>query len=227
MKTEIIFSLKWHFEAKSLSLRNALGLRCPLSVEQTKSLRLYYSDYFSHLISATDLLLEKKYPYRKLFGLSLKEKFIFPGHLDGDLNYSFIRELRNSIIHRGFDVTSFAHVVDSVPMIVAPLTTENDKGTKSYKRFGYYILEVIDKCESTLGLIIADHLFDVGALTNTIDQHQAVDASRRYVNESEIPPWVKEAAFDVLGGIDFEAVRNSQVESLLVLLKINTLRADA
>ena len=63
MKTDVTFTLRWHFEAKNLALQNALRLRCPLSVEQSKALRLYYSEYLAHLVSATDLLLEKESLY--------------------------------------------------------------------------------------------------------------------------------------------------------------------
>jgi hypothetical protein len=58
----VVLSIKWHFEAKNLALRNALRVRAPLSPEAHRELRLSYSEYFVHLMSAADFLLEKEMP---------------------------------------------------------------------------------------------------------------------------------------------------------------------
>ena len=66
-KLEVLRTLKWFFESKNLSLANALIFRAQLSVESQKDLRLYYGQYFIGILSATEFLLDKKYPYNKEF----------------------------------------------------------------------------------------------------------------------------------------------------------------
>jgi len=119
---EMLSAVKWYFELKNLSLRNALAFRCPLSVENQRDLRLYYSQYFAGLLSATELLLEKEHSRCKEFKETLHEKLVFEGHPDGEANYIYLRELRNSIIHRGLDITATAHVDQNIPMIISPIS---------------------------------------------------------------------------------------------------------
>lgn len=84
--SELLSAVKWYFQQKNLSLKNALALRCPLSTEDQKNLRLYYSQYFAGLLSATELLFEKEYPNRADFKKSLEEKLSFDNFSDGELN---------------------------------------------------------------------------------------------------------------------------------------------
>src|SRR5690606_14054260 len=37
---EIVSGLKWYFQAKNLALKNALSIRCPLSVDQQNDIRI-------------------------------------------------------------------------------------------------------------------------------------------------------------------------------------------
>ena len=106
---ERLSALKWYFESKNLSLKNALSLRTPLQAEQQKELRLYYSEYFASLISATELLFEDAYPHKEQFSAALYAGFVFDQLPDGEHNYSYVRELRNSVIHRGLDLCSAGH----------------------------------------------------------------------------------------------------------------------
>lgn len=185
MNADVTFTLNWHFEAKNLALKNALSLRCPLSVQQSKALRLYYSEYLSHLVSATELLLEQEYAQREAFRRLLEEQFVFEGHSDGHANYSFIRELRNSVVHRGYDITSAAHVTGDLPLVIAPPSIANRGGSQVYESFGYYLLDVIAKCEDVIGPVIARHLSEVGLLSAAVEQGQAVDAAKSSIETSK------------------------------------------
>ena len=113
-----------------------MALRCPLSVEQQKELRLYYSAYFAHLLSVTELLLDKRYPHRQNFGEVFETDFVFPGHPNGNENYAYVRELRNSIIHRGYDIASSAHVIKDFLLILAPEHATDRSGNTTYPGFG-------------------------------------------------------------------------------------------
>lgn len=225
MKTNVTFTLNWHFEAKNLALHNALSLRCPLSVEQSKALRLYYSEYLAHLVSATELLLEKEYPHREAFKNLLDEQFVFEEHSDGNANYSFVRELRNSVVHRGYDITSAAHVEGNLLLVIAPPSVTNRGGSKIYQSLGYYLLEVIAKCESVIGPVIARHLSEVGLLSVAVERDQAVNEAREFIESSHaMPPWAKEMALGSIDHVDFAAVRRAQIDALVKILNTNGLQ---
>ncbi len=225
MNIDVTFSLHWHFEAKNFALQNALSLRCPLSVQQSKALRLYYSEYLSHLVSATELLLEKEYLHREAFRSLLEKQFVFDGHPDGSANYSFIRELRNSVVHRGYNITSAAHVAGDLLLIIAPPSIANRGGSKAYEGLGYYLLEVIAKCEGVIGPIIARHLSEVGLLGVAVEQDQAVDTAKEFIEASyAMPPWAKEMALGSIDQVDFAEVRRAQIDALAKILKINGLQ---
>ena len=103
---ELISGLKWYFQAKNLALKSALSIISPLSVDQQNDIRIYYSLYLANLLSATEMLLEKEYLFSQDFKQEIEAALSFPGFTDGENNYSYLRELRNAAIHRGFDICS-------------------------------------------------------------------------------------------------------------------------
>ena len=133
---EILSAVKGYFESKNLSLKNAFSLRCPLSVENQADLRQYYSQYFVSMLSATELLKEVRYQNSEVFKKMLYERLTFEKFPNGKLNYCYLRELRNCIIHRGFDISSGAHVSNEFPFLVAPPALANQNATNSYDAFG-------------------------------------------------------------------------------------------
>lgn len=219
-------TVAWYFESKNLALKNALKLRCPLSVEQQKELRQYYSEYFVGLVSATELLREPKYSYSTKFNEQLFANFVFGSLPDGKSNYSYIRELRNSIIHRGLDICSAAHVNNDFLLVVAPSTVSDREGKKSFSALGYYLIEVISKCEEVIGPLIARHLEEVGLLKPLLTQDQAVVEANRFISESLVmPEWVKQQAFKILSTVDFVEGQAVAINSLVGLLNFNALSA--
>ncbi len=222
--TELLSAVKWYFELKNLSLRNALLLRCPLSVEEQKDLRLYYSQYFSGLLSATELLLENSYPNHSDFKVALYQGLRFEGFSDGENNYSYLRELRNSIIHRGLDVSSSAHINDNFPMIIAPSPVTNRSGKISYAAFGHYLIEVVDKCESVIGKVFLAHFEEHGLFQIRMPQEKAVELSKKFISEAyEIPDWVKNMALGAVETINHEEIHEASINSLKEALNDNVL----
>lgn len=222
--SEVLSALRWYFESKNLALKNALSFRCPLSVEQQRELRQYYSEYFVSLVSATELLLDSEYSHRDKFKESLERTFVFDLLPDGEGNYSYIRELRNSIIHRGLDVCSAAHVNGDFLLVVAPSSVSNKTGKKSFQALGFYLLNVISKCEGVIGQLIARHLDEVGFLKSELTQDRAVENARRFISESNaMPEWVKQLAHDTIATIDHVEVQVATIKSLVDVLCTNAL----
>jgi hypothetical protein len=163
-----------------------------LDIEQQKELRQYYSEYFVALVSATELLRESTYEFNAQFNEQLIEVLSFETFPDEKENYDYIRELRNSIIHRGLDICSAAHVCEEHLLVVAPVKVFDRNGKKSFSAFGHYLLEIIAKCEEVIGPFIAKHLQEVGLLKPLFTQDQASeDAVRFLAVVSAVPDWVK------------------------------------
>lgn len=134
-KLEVLGVLKCYFESKNLSLKIALKFRAPLSVENMADLRLYYSQYFVSLLSATEFLFDKEYLFHKEFKCWLYEKFVFNGANNGEENYLYLRELRNAIVHRGYDILNASRFIKNFPLIIAPQKFKIKEAIKSTTHF--------------------------------------------------------------------------------------------
>lgn len=225
--SELRSALEWYFESKNLAIKNALGLRCPLSPEQQKELRQYYSEYFVALVSATELLCEPSYEFSTRFKERLNATLSFEAFPDGKGNYDYIRELRNSIVHRGLDICSAAHVHEDRLLVVAPTKVSDRNGKKSFPAFGNYLIEIIAKCEETVGPLIAKHLEEVGLLKPLLTHDQARAEASRYLAEApSVPDWVKQNAPSFFSQLDFIQAQVSAIEKLVGLLNFNALVAE-
>lgn len=222
--SEMLSAIKWYFELKNLSLRNALALRCPLSIDNQKDLRQYYSQYFAGLLSATELFLEKEYSNNIQFRDLLYEKLSFQNFPDGEKNYTYLRELRNSIIHRGLDISSAAHINNDFPLIISPSPVTNRDGKKSYIAFGYYLIEIIEKCEGVIRDVFLEHFEEFSLLDKRLTQEESIELNEKFIsNSTTMPDWVKKSALDSIKDVNHEEVHLASMNSLIKTLKVDIL----
>ena len=220
----VVLSIKWHFEAKNLALRNALRVRAPLSPEAQRELRLSYSEYFVHLMSAADFLLEKEMPKAEEFKQALHQTLVFSNAPDGESNFLYLRELRNSIVHRGLDITKAARFDGDFPVVVAPPRVTNPSGTKQHESFVEALLIMIRLCEATIGPAIAKHLEAIGYLEPATSQEEMERLARQTIDESTIlPPWAKDGARERVGSFDYVDMQRRNAEELVRMLNTNAL----
>lgn len=221
---EIISGLKWYFQAKNLALKNAISIKFPLSVDQQNDIRVFYSLYLANLLSTTEMLLEKEYLFSQEFKQDLDAAFSFPNFPDGKNNYSYLRELRNAVIHRGFDISSSAHINDGMPLMIAPQLIENRSGKKSYSAFGFYLLEMIALVEPVIGNLIENHLQANGLLQpRSTKEELAAEAKVNLANAVGVPDWVKNMASSHIGELDHEKMQLDQIKNFIVVLRENVL----
>lgn len=221
---EIVSGLKWYFQAKNLALKNALSIKCPLSVDKQNDIRVFYSLYLANLLSATEMLLEKEYPFSQDFKQELEAAVSFPNHPNGESNYSYLRELRNAVIHRGFEISSSAYVKDDVPLIIAPQSIENRSGNKSYSAFGFSLLEMISLVESVIGKLIESHLNAKGLLQSLSTQQEMAAETKAYLADAvEIPDRVKKMASSHIDKLDQEQMQLDQIKGFIAVLQENAL----
>jgi len=184
-------SLSLYLATRQTALRCALSLRTPLTTAQTSDLRVNYSNYFSSLISAVELLRESA-SLSIGFSALLESRFVFAENPSGKVNYSYVRELRNAIVHRGLDISAAAHIKSGIPFFIAPHAISNQSGAKSYPRLSFYVLGIVAKCESVIPCAIEQHLANIGVLERSPDPEQWVAETLSLIEQSEvIPEWVR------------------------------------
>jgi hypothetical protein len=184
----MLYSLSWYMSARQTALRAALSFRTQLSVTDQADMRVHYSGYFLNLLAATELFRETTTLQPNDFEAQLYSRLAFDGFEDGEANYSYIRELRNAVVHRGLDVTSAAHIDGNFLMILAEPIVQNQRGTKTFVTFEKYLLHVIGKCESVVGSVMLDCLNAAGIFEATIDAEAAVAEHREAVKQSHAMP---------------------------------------
>ncbi|MHC8946399.1 hypothetical protein ACYX78_17175 [Advenella incenata] len=195
---DMLHSLSWYMSARQTTLRAALSYRAPLSVTELADIRVHYSGYFLNLLAAIDIFDDVPILKPKHFKKQLHTRLAFDGFQDGVNNYSYIRELRNAIVHRGLDITSATHFRDNFPMLLAEPKVRNEKGTKTFIAFDKYLLEIIAKCESIVGPLMFECLDAAGIFDATIDSEADLEEYRNSVKQSHaMPKQVKAMALRV------------------------------
>lgn len=184
----MLSSLSWYMSARKTALRAALAFRTPLSITDQTDIRVHYSGYFVNLLAATELFRETTTLQPNNFEVQLYSRMVFDGFPDGKINYSYIRELRNAVVHRGLDITSAAHFDGNCLMIIAEPEVQNKWGTDTFCTFGKYLLDVIAKCESIIGPVMLDCLNAAGIFDATIDVEASVAEYREAIEQSRIMP---------------------------------------
>jgi len=228
MKTnfELLMSIKWYFEVKNFSLRKILEIKAPLSVIKQNELRLYYSQYFTSLLSATELLLdEKENNNAKSFKIELVDTFVFNNYIDGNFNYGYLRELRNSIIHRGMDLSSSAHFEEDFPLFLSPAVF-NRSQNQEYEPFDLYLIQIIEKCELYIPTIIYNYLEKFNMLELEKMSDELLRESLIFLNnlpKNQIPNWVKKKTIEVMSKIDFRLIQNDSIKECVKMIKTNEL----
>ncbi|WP_128690023.1 hypothetical protein [Chromohalobacter israelensis] len=213
--SELIFSIEWYVKSKNLSLKNALDIRCPMDVETQEEHRQYYSQYLSSVLSITELLCDRATPLRDEF----REKLYLTlesNHQDGEQYYGYLRELRNSVVHRGGNLTAAAHIANDFPLVLAPNPVKNRKGNKVYEAPEKYFLAIIEHLEAVLPPMIVSHIKENGWDSVRRSNDEAQEELRQSIEESEaMPVWVKRKAVKSIRDIDLLAIQKQKMELAL------------
>jgi len=217
---DLLSALSLYLATKGTALRSALRLRAPLTSEQALDLRIHYSNYFVNLLSAIELIREGPAPTSRQFSDALDAAFSIPKFPNGAENYAYIRELRNAIVHRGFDIASAAHFAAGIPLLIAPSTIANRGGNHHYKAFSYYVLGIVERCEAVVGPTIESHLSTLGLLERAPDHQEVLSEFLELVDQSSVmPEWAKKMARENMGEIDYKVSHLTSIAKLRDLLK--------
>jgi len=222
---DFLNSLSLYLATRRTALRSALKFRAPLSVDDTEDLRVHYSNYFVSLMSASDLLKDNDLMRGQAFEDALKSRFGAAG-VSGETNYLYLRELRNSLVHRGLDIARAANFAGDFPLLVSPSPVTNWNGTKEYSTFGQYVLEVVQRCEAVVGPTINAHLGALGIFDKQPDIVAFAELDRQAIESSALmPARTKQAVLASLSAEHYSAVHSAQLAKLRELLKPVNLEA--
>lgn len=223
LERDLLNSLLLYLSTRRTALRSALQMRVPLSAEQAEDLRIHYSNYFINLLSAIEAIREDEQFEGKCFADALESSFSFVDFPNGADNYAYIRELRNAIVHRGLNIFSAAHFPENVPLLVAPNQVTNRSGSRKYDSFSFYVLGVIERCESVVGSTIEAHLEKMGLFEKSPDSEESLSESLEFIESSAaMPEWAKKMAQANLEAVDFHVIHQASIAKLQEALKPHT-----
>lgn len=72
--------------------------------------------------------------------------------------------------------------------ILSPSEVQNQARTKTFSAFGKYLLHVIEKCESVIGLVMLECLRDAGIFEAAIDTKASAAEYREAIHRSSSMP---------------------------------------
>jgi hypothetical protein len=220
VEQHLLHSLDLYLASKRTALRSALKLRAPLQADEAEDLRIHYSNYYVNLISAIESISEVGDFEPGLFLKTLEARFSTIDATSGSDNYMYVRELRNSIVHRGLDIASGAHFVSNFPLLIAPAMVNNKWHDKSYLRFSYYLLGVIELCETVVGPTIEEHINQIGVFNKEPDREEWPGESLKFIDLStEMPEWAKSMARESLPTVCLLTMHQGRVAKVRERLK--------
>jgi hypothetical protein len=144
--------------------------------QEPLDLQMYHYLYFSNLLGAVDYVRD----YLDCSDVITN----FEVQL-GEQNYSYLRELRNSVVHRGLNPTPLAAVTDENHLFVfCPPVVNDRKMSKSYRCSFAYTVELAEHCNRISNKVIFQALDGCGFFNRNdgpASKEEALDASRFYL----------------------------------------------
>jgi hypothetical protein len=144
--------LLWYLKTRNWAFEKiqsmSKGSQEPLDIQ------MYHYVYFSNLLGAADYVRDylDSWDIINSFEMAL-----------GKDNYAYIRELRNSVVHRGVNPTALAVVTDENQLFVlCPKVVNDRKHSKSYTCTFAYTVELAAYCNSTSDQVIFQALEECG-----------------------------------------------------------------
>lgn len=157
-QTDILETLNYYIQARNVALKVAKSYSAPITAEAAVELRFYYSSCLSSIVSLVEYLLEEKYPYSSEFLGSIKTDFVFEGFSNGDENYSYLRGVRNMVVHRGYDLTVACHLEGDKLYYILPEYAASKSGKTFYQCYERLLPIMLEKTIEKIDSILCAHI---------------------------------------------------------------------
>lgn len=199
-RNDVLSSIAYYTNAKNVAFSCAQQYRVPLDKNSEAEFRHHYSSCLGSILSLTEYLQDSAYDYSTEFKAAISSDFVFERFPNGDQNYSYLRELRNMIVHRGYDVTSSAHLNEGWPWPILPAEVGNRSEKVFYPSYQRYLPLLIIQTSDVLDSIVQEHVNKYVSLLPDMTQDE-VEASVKlmlFKDTLVIPSKVKTAMLEFL-----------------------------
>jgi hypothetical protein len=211
---DLLEGISQHLESMALALNGIHNLRPPADPRQ---MRGHHSHYIANFMSAVDMIGDV---HGKRFWAELEAALATP-NVPGAVMLGYMRELRNSVVHRGLDPATGGIVVDGVVCAVAPAQVESRKGDKRYNAPAPLLRDLFVHCDICSKPIIERFLEPGFEEVASMTQETALKLARDFMkkNGSHMPDPVKAMSLQFLENIDLKKGQADQMEKLRAMLK--------
>jgi hypothetical protein len=176
---------------------------------------MYHYMYFANLLGAVDLVNDflKTSGKTGTFLVELEQAF------GSQIDFKYVRELRNAIVHRGFDPAAAGHADGNIILVLCPQSVYSQGGNKRYTCTFKYIAELAECCNRVVNRAIfdaltADDLLNPGKLITSKEQVlDAIECS------TAMPDLAKSMAQRALDDMDFAKLGAEMSETKIKQLK--------
>ena len=184
-KLETIF---YYLATKRFAISKMIKFLKPLDDERLEEIQIIYGIYFNSLLSLID------YIEKDLNQGSIKD--ICYNIFGCKNNFSYVKELRNSIIHRGLNVANACCDIEGIENLIVPMappSLSNRTNNKAYNTFVGNLFQLVSMAEKINQYIyeICNHLklLEYKPMTKELF-HKII------LNDLYIPEYAKQMAFN-------------------------------
>jgi hypothetical protein len=214
-RSRLIFfnGLLWYLETRNWAFEKIRI--CPMG-SHPLDMKMHHYLYLSNLFGSIDLVRDYLRPLDEEAAFHDAVKHGFAG------TNKYARQLRNAVIHRGFDPSASGHADGTTVKALCPANVYDQHGGKSYTCTFRYTVELADCCNQ-----IAN-----AAIFEALNRHAFLDPGQHLVSKEEtmeairlaavMPDWAKAMAQEAFNNIDYgrvsteiAATRIKQVKSFL------------
>lgn len=154
-------------------------------------MRMSYSLYIVHFMSVIDLGAEK---FANNFYSEL-ENSLNTSTFSGCNILSYVRELRNGVVHRGTNPTAGGVVIDEHVLAVSPPTVKNRNGSRQFSAPSQLLREIFIHCEICTKPILERFLdLHLNAIEATTPETMMKSYLAALDDVQHMPDWAKDLA---------------------------------
>ena len=211
---ESFAGLMWYAKCKKDALAR---MRRFVPPTDSFELRMAYSQYFVNLLSLID---QAKEIFKGDFEFDWKNSLEIKWK-SGDLVNQYLRDVRNAIIHRGFDATNAAEVVGGYVLPLSPLQIPNRQGRMiGHTPPAKYLLQIAFACEESASEVILRHAQPSIDKSNSVSLEVKKQHIHRLIyDNARIPDKIKSFILEKFDEIVWSKIFENDHNSLREILR--------
>ena len=190
---EIKHSINWYLTKTNHAIDKISALRCPANLEEV---RFQYSALIESIFSLIDYINDKRDAFN-MTKVQFKKEIEDRINIEGKVTLDYMRNLRNSVVHRGLDISAKGEAHEDRISILTPdgITTQDGKAITHPSE------KSLDKLLCTLEMVvkslITNKLNALNALQpdDTVAIQKLSQAIRTAKPPAHMPPEVKKMSF--------------------------------